>query len=154
FNQIPCPTVAAWNAIISAHGQSGEWGAAIALFREMLLAGASPNEITFTAVLASCGHGGGLADGRHCFHSIAADFGRRAIADHYYCMIDLLGRAKQLRHAEELVAAMPYVPDPAARIALLSASCGDVERGARVADHLLQFSPENAASYNLISNAL
>jgi hypothetical protein len=69
-------------------------------------------------------------------------------------MVDLLGHAGHLQEAEDMIKMMPCKPDVAVWMALLGACRihGHVEMGERIAKHILEVDPGNAAGYVLLSN--
>jgi len=86
-----------------------------------------------------------------CYASMITDC--MISAEHYTCMVDLLGHAGHQLEAENFINAMPCKPHAAMWKTLLGACIihGNVEMGERVAKHVLELEPENAAVYLLLS---
>jgi pentatricopeptide repeat protein len=79
----------------------------------------------------------GFVDEGLCyFESMGSVYRISAIAEHYACMVDLLGRAGQLQEAENLIHMMPFKPSAFVWKALLGACRihGNVEMGERIAE--------------------
>ncbi|KAJ7298212.1 hypothetical protein O6H91_07G050300 [Diphasiastrum complanatum] len=154
FNRMKERDSIAWTAMISAYGQHGHGAIALELFGLMQWEGIKPNEITIIHVLYSCSHSGMLEEGYNYFESIPAIYGNAPSAQHFGCMIDLLGRAGQLDDAEDLILRLPYQPNAAIWMILLSACRphGDVERAKRAAEHAIKLDPHISSPYVVLSN--
>ncbi|XP_024542606.1 pentatricopeptide repeat-containing protein At4g19191, mitochondrial-like [Selaginella moellendorffii] len=74
FDQIPFKNVFSWNMMIAAFSRNGHPREAIALFREMIHAGARADKITFLAALDSCAAMAAL-DRAHEIHALIAELG-------------------------------------------------------------------------------
>ncbi|RVW35864.1 Pentatricopeptide repeat-containing protein [Vitis vinifera] len=101
--------------------------------------GMYPNEVTFLAILSACSHTGLVEEGLRIFTSMQEDYNIEAKAEHYTCMVDLLGRAGQLEDAKEFVEKMPIEPEVSTWGALLGA-CRvhkDMDMGRLAAQRLL-----------------
>ncbi|CAM6033743.1 unnamed protein product [Sphagnum compactum] len=97
-------------------------------------------------------HAGLVDEGTRCYVSMVTDYMISAKLEHFTCMVDLLGHAGQLQEAENLLIAMPFGPDVAAWMALLS-TCripGIMEMAEHIAKQILEMKPENAAGYVLL----
>eukprot|EP00249_Psilotum_nudum_P023089 c28744_g7_i1 orf=1-690(+) len=92
--------------------------------------------------------------GYQYFASMSKDFGIPPTAEHYGCMIDLLGRAGKLDEAEDLVNKVQFHSGAVGWMILLGACRihGDMERGKRAAERALELDPYNAAPYVVLSN--
>ncbi|EFJ13912.1 hypothetical protein SELMODRAFT_121365 [Selaginella moellendorffii] len=149
--------VAAWNSILAALAKHGHGATAVEFFRVMTMAYVQPDGITITVMLHACSHSGLLATGLDYFLSMLHDFGLAPAAEHYACLIDLLGRAGVGAEAEEVIRGMPFAPDNVAWKTLL-ASCQtskDAGRGSRAAMQLIRMDPLlHDSSYVLLSNIL
>lgn len=113
-----------------------------------------PNFITFIAVLSACSHTGLVDEGLQCFHCMTQDYCITPKAEHYRCMVDLLGRAGHLKEALHFINKMHLQPDAGIWGALLGA-CSihcNIHLGECVADYLLDLDPENVGHYVLLSN--
>lgn len=154
FDKLPSRDVVAWNAMISGYGQHGDGVEAVDIFKRMLEENVTPNEITFTAVISACSRGGLVQEGCEIFRMLQEDFSIKPRKEHYGCMVDLLGRAGQLKEAEEFIQKMPCEPDISVWQALLGAckSHNDVELAEWAAHHVLELEPFNASVYITLSN--
>ncbi|KAG8383444.1 hypothetical protein BUALT_Bualt04G0013900 [Buddleja alternifolia] len=154
FETMPTRNVITWNVIISAYGMHGEGKEALALFHNMV-AEVKPNEVTFIAVFAACSHSGMVDDGQHLFHRMKVDYGLEPNADHYACVVDLLGRAGRLDEAYKIINSMPAGLDKVGAWSSLLGACKiheDVQLGEISARNLLQLEPNVASHYVLLSN--
>lgn len=104
-------SLVSWNAIISCYARHGLGARALAEFQRMTAAGVAPDHVTFISVLAACARGGLVREGERWFRAMEGEFGLRPRVEHYACMVDLLGRAGELRGALRLVEEMPLEPD-------------------------------------------
>ncbi|XP_024529137.1 pentatricopeptide repeat-containing protein At4g02750-like [Selaginella moellendorffii] len=154
FEEMPERNLVSWNSMLGACAQSGEFQLAIETFHRMLLDGSRPNEISFTIVLGACSHGGCLDKGRDYFSSMVVDHGVQHEKEHYYAMVDVLGRAGRLSKAEELIKTMPFVPESAQYEVLLGASTvqRNAQFGGRAAEGLIALDPGNSSPYVLLAN--
>jgi pentatricopeptide repeat protein len=129
FKDIYC-----WNAIISGLALHGYGNAALGLFDKMRENCIMPDDITFIGLLSACSHAGLVKDGCKLFNCMEKVFGITPKREHYGCMVDLLGRAKLLNHAFQLIQAMPFEPGESVLGALLSACVidRDLDTGEKV----------------------
>eukprot|EP01018_Ginkgo_biloba_P029873 Gb_06985 [translate_table: standard] len=154
FVGMPEQDAVSWNAMISGFAHHGHGLAAHQLFKQMVEAGMKPDHITFIAILSACSHAGLVDEGCHYFDSMSRDHCITPTADHYACVIDLLGRAGHLHMAEEFIKNMPFEPDAIVWGAFLGACRihGNMKLGKLAAECLIKLEPQNAASYVLLSN--
>ncbi|KAL5975294.1 hypothetical protein ACLOJK_031973 [Asimina triloba] len=154
FNELPQQNLVAWTTIISSHAQHGDYKAVMDLLRMMEKAEVKPDGITFLAVLAACGRKGMVDVGRQVFNSMVRDYLIEPSAEHFACVVDMLGRAGQLDEAEEFLKQMPMGPGLSALQSLLGACRihGNFEIGKRVADALMEMGPMESGVYVLMSN--
>lgn len=154
FEQLVEKDVLCWTALIAGLAMHGYAEKALWYFSEMLKTGLVPRDITFTAVLMACSHGGMVERGLKIFESMKRDHGVEPRLEHYGCMVDLFGRAGKLGEAEKFVLEMPVKPNAPIWRALLGA-CRihkNVEVGERVGKILLEMQPEHSGHYVLLSN--
>ncbi|CAK9180537.1 unnamed protein product [Ilex paraguariensis] len=160
FDGMPSKNVITWNVIIMSYGMHGRGKEALELFKNMVAEGAQggevkPNEVTFIAIFAACSHSGLVNDGRNLFHKMKDDHGIEPTADHYACVVDLLGRAGYLEEAYQLVNEMPPDFDKVGAWSSFLGACRihlNVELGEIAANNLLQLEPDVASHYVLLSN--
>ncbi|KAL3535141.1 hypothetical protein ACH5RR_003602 [Cinchona calisaya] len=154
FYAMPEKNDVTWNAMISGYGLHGHGHEALSLFHEMLDSGVSPTGVTFLSVLYACSHAGLVEEGKKFFHSMTHDHGFKPSAEHYACMVDLLGRAGKLENALEFINKMPIQPGPGEWGALLGACMihKDSNLACFVSDKLFALDPENVGYRVLLSN--
>ncbi|PKA53897.1 Putative pentatricopeptide repeat-containing protein [Apostasia shenzhenica] len=146
-----------YSSMIAGFGIHGCGREAIGVFEELKEANLKPDAVCFVSLLAACSHCGMVEEGRRYFELMTAEYGILPAADHYICLVDLLGRAGRVDEAYRLIAErMP----PWARLhagvwgALLSAcrSFTNVEIGEEAGRRLMEMEPENAGNYVLLAN--
>eukprot|EP01018_Ginkgo_biloba_P013990 Gb_31795 [translate_table: standard] len=154
FNKMSCRNVVSWNTMVVGYAQHGHGKEALHLFEQMQQTGIKPNDITFMGVLSACNHAGLVDEGWHYLDSMSHYHHITPTADHYACMIDLLGRAGHLVEAQNFITNMPVKPNVNAWMALLGACRihGNLELAKHAAEGLFELEPENDALYVLLSN--
>ncbi|MCL7025447.1 hypothetical protein MKW94_018372 [Papaver nudicaule] len=146
----------AWNTMILANSMHGNGEEALSLFHEMLKSGVKPNSVTFTGVLSGCSHSRLVDEAQSILNSMSRDYMIEPDADHYSCMVDVLGRSGQLKKAYEFIQEMPVQPTAGAWGALLGACrvYKNADLGKIAANRLFEIEPENPGNYVLLSNIL
>ncbi|MBA0551370.1 hypothetical protein Golob_022258 [Gossypium lobatum] len=154
FDEIENATEFAWNSMLSVFAQHGLGKDAIQLFNRMKNEGVEPNAITFVSLLRGCSHSGLVEEGLSFFKAMEKTYGVVPREEHYSCVIDLLGRAGQLKEAENFINKMPFEPNAFGWCSFLGACKihGDKERGKLAAEKLMQLEPENSGAPVLLSN--
>ncbi|KAH7283792.1 hypothetical protein KP509_34G024100 [Ceratopteris richardii] len=109
--------VVTWNAMI---GGTLDYKTSFQFYSNMIQAGINPNDVTFIGLLSACSHTGLMSEGLDHFRSMTEQFGILASFEHYYCMIDLLGRVGHVNEARMLLLTMPFEVDFRVRTSLLS----------------------------------
>ncbi|KAG6701142.1 pentatricopeptide repeat-containing protein At3g49710 [Carya illinoinensis] len=142
------------NSMIAGYAQHGIGTESLHLFQQMLETDIVPTNITFISVLSACAHTGKVEEGQSYFNMMKEKFGIEPEAEHYSCMIDLLGRAGKLSEAESLIETMPFSPGSIGWAALLGAcrTHGNMELAVKSGNHFLQLEPSNAAPYVMLAN--
>ncbi|XP_011620749.2 pentatricopeptide repeat-containing protein At2g01510, mitochondrial [Amborella trichopoda] len=154
FDVMPQRSVVAWSSIIAGYGAHGLGEEALELFSEMQAHGVNPNYVTFIGVLSACSHARLVNEGRRLFESMGPDYGVAPRAQHYACLVDLLGRAGLLSEALHVVQEMPIEPSHGVWGALLGA-CRihkDVELAQFVTKRLFDAGCDDPGFYVLLSN--
>ncbi|KAJ8477529.1 hypothetical protein OPV22_021256 [Ensete ventricosum] len=64
FDEMPLRNVVTWSTMITGYVQCDRYKNALSLFRDMLLEGQAPNEVTVASILTSCAQTGALGQGR------------------------------------------------------------------------------------------
>jgi pentatricopeptide repeat protein len=153
FSNMEDKNVVSWNTMIMAHALHGQSEEALHVFQEFKGLGILPDEITYIGVLSACSHSGLVSEGRCHFKEMKIVYGIEPRAEHYACMIDLLGKVGLLEEAFEGARSMPVGADEAGWGALLN-SCrmhGNVEIGECAADKLVGLDPSDSGIYVLMS---
>lgn len=154
FGRVSKRDVFVWSAMIAGLAMHGRGREALDLFEQMQEAKVEPNTVTFTNILCACSHAGLVEEGRLYFSQMLPVYGISPTADHYSCMVDILGRAGLLEEARGYVENMPMPPGASAWGALLGACAvhKNVELGELACKHLLELQPRNHGAYVILSN--
>ncbi|XP_031486020.1 pentatricopeptide repeat-containing protein At3g09040, mitochondrial isoform X1 [Nymphaea colorata] len=154
FNTIDNHDIISWNAMITGFAKNGNAEYALNLFKEMHLESVKPDDITFLGVLTACCHSGLVSEGCQYFKLMVDEYELEPRADHYACMVDLLGRGGYLNEALEFLSMLPFEPDSVVLASLLG-SCrvhGNELIGAHIAKKLMDVEPQSSYPYVLLSN--
>mgnify|MGYP000645039786 FL=1 len=154
FEEIKIRDIVSWTALIAAFSQNGHGIEALILLEEMQIAGTKPGSITFTSILNACGHVGLVDEAVYYFSSMKLDHGLEHTLDHYFPMIDLLGRAGRLDEAEAMIHEVPIEDIGISWECLLSACRvhSDLIRGSLAATHCFESGPKKVAPMITLDN--
>ncbi|WZZ22986.1 hypothetical protein YC2023_124373 [Brassica napus] len=143
-----------WSSIIKGLAVHGHGHKAVGFFSEMVRLGFVPRDVTFTAVLSACSHGGLVEKGFEIYEMMKRVYGIEPRLEHYGCIVDMLGRAGELAEAERFIEKMPVKPNAPILGALLGACkiYKNAEVAERVGNMLLEVKPEHSGYYVLLSN--
>ncbi|ONK64167.1 uncharacterized protein A4U43_C07F22790 [Asparagus officinalis] len=143
-----------WTTMISGFAVHGQGLRAIKVFNDMLDSGIRPNEVTFLSVLLACSHSGLVNEGRVWFKKMSEIHKLKPKVEHYGCMVDLFGRAGQLKEAKKLVKEMSRNPDCVIWRSLLSASLvhGDIKLAETAGREIIKQDPNDDGVYVLLWN--
>jgi pentatricopeptide repeat protein len=153
FNEMPCKNVITWTSMIAAFAMHGDGKSALVMFEQMKKEGVEPNKVTFLNLLCACCHAGLVHEGRSLFRCMVHEYRIEPKHEHYGCMVDLLGRAKLLREAVDLIESMHLGPNVAIWGSLLAACWmhGDLKLGAFAAKKVLELDPNHDGASVLLS---
>ncbi|XP_042478050.1 pentatricopeptide repeat-containing protein At2g13600-like [Macadamia integrifolia] len=159
FDRLLEKNVIAWTSMITGYAIHGIGSQALELFQQMLEIGVKPNEVTFISVLTACSHCGFVEEGIGYFKLMKDKYGILPRADHYTCVIDLLGRAGRLTEAWSLLEEIGNgdINDDSGETiwgAFLGACRlhGDLEMGSRAAQKMLKKKQQVSSTYITLSN--
>jgi pentatricopeptide repeat protein len=154
FLNLKSQDIVSWNTIIAAYAQHGKYHKAISLFHEMETRGLIPNDITILSVLSACGHVGRVDDSLELFDLMTFKYATSPKAEHYACIVDILGRAGQFEKACSYIKEMPFEAEKNVWGALLGASKthGNVQLGEFAAKMLVQSDSGSSGPYVMLSN--
>ncbi|KAI3799114.1 hypothetical protein L1987_34404 [Smallanthus sonchifolius] len=154
IKEIHCQCIASWNTMIAASGMHSDCFGALELINQMKKENIVLDDVTFMSALSSCSHAGLIEEGLNLFKMMKKEYGLVPGEEHYGCVVDLLGRAGQLKEAFDFLKCVPPAKSGSA-LGTLVAACrvhGNSEMGEALGRWLLDFDPENSSSYGLVSN--
>ncbi|XP_021895947.1 putative pentatricopeptide repeat-containing protein At3g15930 [Carica papaya] len=154
FNQMSHKDKFTWTAMVVGLAINGHAEEAIDMFLQMLEASIEPDEVTYVGVLSACTHAGLVDEGRKFFSTMISEHKIEPNVTHYGCMVDLLGRAGQLKEAHEIINNMTMQPNTIVWGTLLGA-CRVHKRpelAELAAQKILELDPDNGAVYVLLCN--
>ncbi|GAB2296605.1 hypothetical protein Dimus_030716 [Dionaea muscipula] len=144
-----------WNSMIIGFSLHGLDHQALELFEAMKRSEMKPNSVTFLGILSACNHSGLVDYAREVYRAMTEVYGIQPDVQHHVCMINLLGRAGEVKEAEEFVLSLPTEPGIAVLGALLG-MCALSEENAeianRAASRLIELDPLNAPGYIVLCN--
>ncbi|XP_024543601.1 pentatricopeptide repeat-containing protein At4g02750-like [Selaginella moellendorffii] len=151
FERMNNADAVSWNAMITAFAQNGLWRDAERCYSKMQCEGLQPDGITFLALLSASVHAGSLSSAWCYFVAMELDYELVATAEHFKCMVDLLGRSGRVEEAEELAASMPFHPNVEEWTSILNARKihGAKNVSIKVAQNLHQLDPCSPLPYIL-----
>lgn len=146
--------ISTWNAVLGVISHDGDGVEAKLLFRQLQMAKTMPDHTSFICILAAFSHAGMIDDGWHLFDIMSHDYYLIPLADHFTCMVDLLGRAGHLDTAEILTNVIPFQRASLAWRCLLGACKihSAKEEGKHVARFCFEQNASTDAPYVMLSN--
>ncbi|WMV54726.1 hypothetical protein MTR67_048111 [Solanum verrucosum] len=81
------------------YGLHGMGRKAITLFYSLRQNSLEPVDVTFVAVLSTCNYTGFVNSGLQIFELMGEEYGIQPSAEHYACVVDMLGRVGRLDEA-------------------------------------------------------
>ncbi|XP_078161463.1 pentatricopeptide repeat-containing protein At2g17210-like [Carex rostrata] len=156
FDEMPKRNILTYNAMIGALGMNGRGMESLTLLEEMKSNGLEPNGVTVLTVLSACSHAGLVKEGLAFFDKMVNEISFQPQMEHYSCVVDMLGRAGDLKGAISFIEKLPETVQANAPAwgALLSAcrSYEDCEVGPEAVTRVIQLEPSNSAGYLMASN--
>lgn len=156
FENLNTKDVVSWTAMILAYAYHGLANQALQTFARMLRSGNTPDEITFVGVLSACSHAGLVMKGQKLFDAMGHAYDLKPRAEHYCCLVDILGRARLLDKAMMVVAHMPPEERDGAVLGALLGACklyGDAALASQIGNELIELEPSSSGGYVLLANA-
>lgn len=155
FDKMPEKSIVSWNSMIMGYGLHGHGDKALEMFLEMEKRGYMPNDATFVCVLSACSHAGMVLEGWWYFYLMHRKYKIEPKAEHYGCMVDLLGRLGLKEWPKELVRKMHMEAEVEPTLwGVLSAGSTHLnsELEEIVAKRLIELYPNDVVPYMLLSN--
>ncbi|CAH9070406.1 unnamed protein product [Cuscuta epithymum] len=156
FENLKMKDIVSWTAMILAYAYHGLANQAFQTFARMLKSGKKPDDITFVGVLSACSHAGLVTKGQKIFDAMVHAYGLKPRAEHYCCLVDILGRAQLLDKAVLVVAHIPPEELDGAVLGALLGACklyGDAALARQIGDKLIELEPGSSGGYVLLANA-
>ncbi|XP_028762800.1 pentatricopeptide repeat-containing protein At4g02750-like [Neltuma alba] len=156
FEQLKLKDAVSWTSMIVAYSNHGHGYHALQAFACMLRSGATPDAITFLGLLSACSHTGLVNKGRRLFDSMRDAYNLKAKAEHYACLVDIVGRAGLLNEAIDIVVKMPPSERDGVVLGALLGACklrGDAKTANSIGEKLLELDPSSSGGYALLANA-
>ncbi|KAG4166046.1 hypothetical protein ERO13_A13G107500v2 [Gossypium hirsutum] len=143
-----------WNSMIAAFARHGDGCRALQLYEEMRSDGIAPTDVTFLSLLHACSHVGLVEKGMELLKSMTDVYGIIPRAEHYACVVDMLGRAGLLNEAKTFIQGLPVKADVLVWQALLGTCSirGDSKIGKYAANQLILETPESPVPYVSMAN--
>ncbi|KAI9122554.1 hypothetical protein K1719_006394 [Acacia pycnantha] len=156
FEQLKSKDAVSWTSMITGFSNHGHGYHALQAFACMLRSGGTPDEITFVGLLSACCHTGLVNKGRNLFDSMRDAYNLNAKAEHYACLVDILGRAGLMDEAMGVVSKMPSSEMDGVVLGALLGACnlhGDAKMANSIVEKLLELEPSSSGAYALLANA-
>ncbi|KAF8390015.1 hypothetical protein HHK36_024536 [Tetracentron sinense] len=143
FEESPIQDVFTSTTMVFGYVRNGMLNEARKNYDEML----EKNSVLWNAMMA--GHTDLVDKGTEYFYSMDREYGLTGTAQHYTCMIDLLGHTGRLEDPQVLMSNMPVEPDATSWSALLGASRnhGDTKLVEEAAERIFEMEPDNSGMY-------
>ncbi|KAL7588273.1 hypothetical protein Lser_V15G39701 [Lactuca serriola] len=154
FNQMSFHNLVSWNTLMAGFANHGLGKEAMGLFKQMKGLHIEPDSVTFVALLAALNHTGLVNEGKFYFNEMMKTYGITPNVEHVSCIVDLLGRSRRVKEAEEYMERFCFEDDPVVLGCLLSACRvhGDLVIGKRTAGRLLKIEEISSSPFVLLSN--
>ncbi|RID62333.1 hypothetical protein BRARA_E01415 [Brassica rapa] len=156
FDEMPEKNLVTMNSLIGGYAHQGQVDMALALFDQMAPRGSgpAPNYMTFVSVLSACSRAGDVENGMEIFDSMKSSYGIEPGAEHYSCVVDMLGRAGMVERAYEFIKKMPIQPTISVWGALQNACRmhSKPHLGVLAAENLFKLDPKDSGNHVLLSN--
>ncbi|CAN0906923.1 Putative pentatricopeptide repeat-containing protein At5g37570 [Linum grandiflorum] len=158
FNRMKVRDVVTYSTMMAALADHGKSQEALDMLKKMQDEGLRPNQVTFVSLLNACSHGGLVEEGCKTFELMTCVYGIKPLAEHVSCMVDLLGRAGELRRAYSVMMNNINVDgmSDAGIWGAFHAACrvhGNAEMGEMAARHLGEMDPEDMGNKLLLANS-
>lgn len=154
FGSLQNRDIITWGSMMASFSQHNDYRSAVKCFEDMQEEGLLPNDVIFTCLLTACSHANQLEEGCQHFKSMREHHDLLPALEHYYSLVELLGRGGRFDEAEDLMESVPYQSNIVGWTSLL-ASCwrhSNVKFGERCFHHAIQINPAYSSEYVLMRN--
>ena len=145
-----------WNLMIAAYVQHGLHKEALRIFEQMceqpMLV--QPNKVTFVHVLSACDNASLVSEGREFFKSMKSHYGITPLAEHFTCMVSLLGKVGLLEESESYLKDMPSEPSGLVWMTMLNACKlhGDLKRAEEAVKRVIDMDEYNEEACRILAS--
>ncbi|CAI9118026.1 OLC1v1019527C1 [Oldenlandia corymbosa var. corymbosa] len=156
FSVMSCHDIISWNSIICGSAYHGKAEKSLAMFENMRLTDVKANQVTFVGVLSACSHAGLVEQGKSYFHAMKNDYSLLPLAEHYTCVVDLLGRFGLIDDALHILDQMKAdgFEVPASVWGALLGACRmhkNLKVGEVAGERMLELEPSNSGMYMMLA---
>ncbi|KAK1278174.1 Pentatricopeptide repeat-containing protein [Acorus gramineus] len=144
-----------YNSMIAALARHGRGDDALRMYDDMRAHGVALTDVTFLSLLHACSHIGCVETGFKYLRAMSEVYGMTPRAEHYACVVDMLGRAGRLREAKRFVEGLAMTENSVEVWQALLGVCGihgDMEMGRRAAEKVVGGDLGCAAGYVVMAN--
>ncbi|KAI8571372.1 hypothetical protein RHMOL_Rhmol01G0114700 [Rhododendron molle] len=106
FDELPVRDVVLWNAMINGFAQTGQFGLALEVYKEMGEEGVTPNKFTVTGILSAISMMGDLNNGR-AIHGFVVKMDYDSGVAVMNALVDMYGKCKCLNDALKIFEMIP-----------------------------------------------
>ncbi|XP_073000840.1 uncharacterized protein [Typha latifolia] len=155
FKRMDSKDVVSWTSMILAYANHGCGNYALQAFSQMLKHGYLPDCVTFIGVLSACSHASLVGKGRKIFDSMTRAYNLEPKAEHFSCLVDLLGRAGHIDEAKAVVDEMPATERDEVVLGTLLGACrvhNEAEIAKEVGEELIDLDLSSSGGYTLLAN--
>lgn len=154
FDGLQVRDIVSWTALIGGYAFQGKGECVFGLLERMKAQHIEPDGIALLSVLSLCSHAGLMEKGHECLEALSMNYGVALSIGHLNAVVDLLGRAGQLKQAVIMLEKMPFQPDLITWLSVLGAcqKWGDVELAEKAFDHVMKIDEGQEAAFVLMSN--
>ncbi|XXG90594.1 hypothetical protein AAC387_Pa12g2322 [Persea americana] len=143
FDRMPEKYLDTWHLMINGFASNGQGDDGLQLFEQMRKIGLRPDGQTFLAVLSACASAEAVEEGFIHFDSMFKEYGIAPGVEHYFGMIDVLGKSGHVNELEEFIEKMPIERTAAVWESLMNFARihGDIDLEDRAEEWLVMLDP-------------
>ena len=154
FFKLQVHDLVSWNALLAAFSQMGDIINVSHCFYQLVMEGLEPDVVTFSIILSGYSHAGLQNDAVIFLYTIMKNYSFLPSLEHYTCIVDLLGRAGQVKEAVMIASMMPVQPGTLMWHSILGAcqKWYNMELGKLAFEHAQQLNENDLGAYLCMAN--